>query len=397
MGKIIKTLQKFRILANLSGFFFLAWAGFAQNSPAIKTQTLAEVRQINQDGFGGQANKYAFSMAVYKDALYVGTLNLKTFPDMIHFATITSTEGDSQGAQIWKYTPGQGWKQVVKAGLGNPHNYGVRNLKVIDGCLYGVTANHDEGMEVWRTCDGEKWEQVAIGGFGNKSNTSGRGLGYFQGWIYLGVENFKTGAEIWRSQDGEHWERVAEKGIDTKNNVRVSDFVIFKDYLYLGTMNIFGARLYRTRDGINYQSLAKKGLEKKTNAMIMRLYLFKDKLFFSTADMFRGFDLYVSEDGVNFRRVLKNGFNNFHNAYIWQMQEYKGRLYAGTYYHRGLLLPKGSFMLFSSQDGENWVVETDNGFGNPWHYGIRTMARYRGGLVIGTASARYGCKVFLAR
>ena len=222
-------------------------------------------------------------------------------------------------------------------------------------------------------------------------------MGYFQGWIYLGVENFKTGAEIWRSQDGEHWERVAEKGIDTKNNVRVSDFVIFKDWLYLGTMNIFGARLYRTRDGINYQCLAKKGLEKKTNAMIMRLYLFKDKLFFSTADMFRGFDLYVSEDGVNFRRVLKNGFNNFHNAYIWQMQEYKGRLYAGTYYHRGLLLPKGSFMLFSSQDGENWVVESDNGFGNPWHYGIRTMATYRGWLVIGTASAKYGCKVFLAR
>ncbi len=386
------------IILFASFFFFSGWMVKAKEGTCYQSKTLSEVCQVNQDGFGDRANKYAFSMAVYKDALYVGTLNIKKMPGMFRFFSATSAKRASNGAQIWRYTPEQGWKQVVKDGLGNPHNLGVRSLKVIGECLYGVTANHDDGMEVWRSCDGENWEKVAVEGFGNPNNTSGRGLGYFKGWIYVGVENRKSGAEIWRSKDGNKWERVAEKGLGDKGNWWVSDFAEFKGYLYLGTLNIKGAQLFRTKDGVNYEPLAKKGLEKFTNTAIMKLYVYQDQLYFSTMDFFLGSDLYRSQDGVNFERVLKKGFVNHHNAYIWQLQEYKGRLYAGTYYHKGfIMLPSGKFMLFSSKDGENWILETDDGFGNKWYYGIRTMTTYQDWLVFGTASAKYGCKVFFAR
>ena len=43
----------------------------------VETDTLTGIQQINEDGFGTEANKYSFSMAVFNDSLYVGTLNIK--------------------------------------------------------------------------------------------------------------------------------------------------------------------------------------------------------------------------------------------------------------------------------------------------------------------------------
>jgi hypothetical protein len=74
---------------------FLAAAG----EPA----TLSGVRQLNEDGFGTDANKYAFSMAVFRDALYVGTLNIRGMLGMIHIATGTTSRFATQGAEVWRY------------------------------------------------------------------------------------------------------------------------------------------------------------------------------------------------------------------------------------------------------------------------------------------------------
>lgn len=375
----------------------LGTAAILMAAAGLETATLKDVTQINQDGFGGRANKYAFSMAVYRDSLYVGTLNIKGMPGMFRFFSATTAKRASEGAEIWRYDSSGAWKRVVDAGLGNPHNIGVRKMFVARDCLYGVTANHDEGMEVWRTCDGDEWEAVVKGGFGDRGNTSGRGLGFFKGHIYAGTENRGDGAQLWRSADGQSWEKVAERGIDDKGNVWVSDFAEFQGRLYMGTLNILGGmQAFRTADGESFERIFKGGLEKRTNTAGMKLIVFKDRLFLSSMDFFRGFDLYVSDDGENFERVLAKGYTSRHHAYLWQMEVYNGRLYAGTYRHSDFTIPTGSFSLFSSEDGIEWTMENDDAFGNPWYYGVRSMAVYDGRLVIGTASARYGCKVFTA-
>ena len=373
----------------------LLLSGAAMAAGPIETQTLTDVRQINKDGFNIESNKYAFSMAVYKGSLYVGTLNIRKLPGMWNFFTGTSAKRATDGAEVWRYDADGTWTRVVNKGLGSRLNLGVRKMAVIRDCLYGVTANHDEGMEVWRTRDGTAWERTAVGGFGDEENTSGRGLGFFNGFIYVGTENRKKGAQLWRSDDGDHWEKAAERGLGDQGNWWFSDFAVFQDKMYMGTLNVKGMQLFRTADGRSFERVFQDGPDKRTDMAAMKLYVFQGRLFVSTMDFFKGFDLYVTADGDHYERVLKNGFNDRHNGYLWQMEEYDGRLYAGTYNHH-LPLPDGAFNLLSSADGDHWIVENDTGFGHPWYYGIRSMAVFDGKLILGTASAEYGCKVFEA-
>jgi hypothetical protein len=396
----------------------IAAAGAALMAATIETVTLTNIRQINDDGFGAEANKYAFSMAVYRDALYVGTLNIKKMPGMFRFLTGTTAKRATHGAEVWRYDKDGTWTRLVDKGLKSRYNLGVRKMAVAKGCLYGVTANHDEGMEVWRTCDGDNWEVVADRGFGDGNNTSGRGLAEFNGFIYAGTENRSKGAQLWRSKDGENWECVADEGIRDPGNWWVSDFAELDGRLYMGTLNIRGFQLFRTRDGKEFEQLLSGGAEKFTNTGGMKLIVFKDKLYVSTMDFFRGFDLYASGDGVNFQRILEKGHTGGHNAYLWQMKVYNGRLYAGTYHHK-LPLPSGAFELYSTGDGVEWIMENvpEPGSGkskkswrkkssenqepryswpDPYYYGVRSMAVFDNKLIIGTASPRYGCRVYEA-
>jgi len=368
----------------------------AVGGDVLDTETLTGVRQINRDGFGGDANKYSFSMAAFGDALYVGTLNLKNMGGMFNFFAGLPAKYVTEGAEVWRYDRSGEWTRVVEGGLGDRANIGVRKMAAIGKCLYGVTANHNSGMEVWRTCDGYDWEVVVDDGFGEPKNTSGRGLGWFDGYIYVGVENRSDGAQLWRSRDGDDWEKAADQGLGDPANVWVSDFAEFNGRLYMGTLNITGGmELFSTRDGRHFERHMTGGGDKRTNMAGMKLITFNGRLLVSTMDFFNGFDLYSSEDGVDFSRIMANGYNDDHNAYLWQMEVYNGRLYAGTYYHK-LPWPNGAFHLYSSADGEDWVVEDVTGFGNPFHYGVRSMSVYDGNLIVGTASPRYGTKVFAA-
>ena len=52
----------------LSGFLLEACE---EPIPVEETETLQNITQINEPGFGDDANKYAFATAVYNDELYV--------------------------------------------------------------------------------------------------------------------------------------------------------------------------------------------------------------------------------------------------------------------------------------------------------------------------------------
>jgi hypothetical protein len=364
----------------------------AGNAFSLETPTLTDIQQINEDGFGCPTNRYAWSMAVFRDALFVGTMNVKTiFPGMVEFPLGLPLE--SEGAQIWRYDRDGHWTRVVNAGLGNWRNYGVRNMEVIGDYLYAVTANHEDGFEIWRTADGSTWEKVMVGGSGDPGNTSGRAITSFGGYIYASAENIWAGAEIWRSATGDPntWEQVVSGGLGDAGNRGFFDFAEFDGKLYAGTLNIGGMQLYRTSNGLDYETVFKNALGEPSNQAVMKLNIFKGRLYLATENLLGGFSLYRTEDGQSFQKVMADGLDSSLNRYLWFMKEYDGRLYAGSF-----TILQFQFHLFSSPDGENWIVENGDGFGHFGQYGIRCMAVFDGRLILGTATAFCSCKVFSA-
>merc|ERR1712000_103633 len=108
-----------------------------------------------------------------------------------------------------------------------------------------------------------------------------------------------------------------------------------------------------------------------------------------------------------FEPVLSNGFTSPYNTYIWQMCKFNDRLYIGTFQNSFVGLRFGMFSLYSSADGRNWDIETDNAFGpsnsklihrllfpKVGDYGIRTLRVHNDKLYIRTATAHNSCKVY---
>ena len=382
----------------------IAWGGCVPSG----TETL-DVRQVNEDGFGDTTNRYAWAMTEFKGKLYVGTNNLiHPIPGIaLFFLGLPFT---TNGAQIWRGDIDDegtwSWEKVVDRGNTSPLNYGIRKMTAVKDYLYAVTGNHICGFEVWRTLNGTNWEVVAQQGFGNAKNTSGRGLAVFKGYLYVGTENRTDGAQIWRRRlnhtgdfaRSSEWEKVVDRGLGDPLNFWFSDFEVYGDYLYTGTLRLGGMQLWRT-DGKDFEQIFDKGYDDPTNMGAMKLYLYDDKLYIGTMNWLNGFDLYVSAETLDhyegehpaivFNKVLEDDRVGGWSPYIWYLQGYKGRLYAGSF----RLL--GAFKLFSSADGETFELETDDSFGCPAQYGVRTMEVFKGRLMIGTATALpdESCKV----
>lgn len=372
------------------------------------TETL-DVRQVNADGFGDTTNQYAWSMIAFKEKLYVSTLNTQdAIPGIVQF--FWGLPFPSFGTQVWRgdvYDQNiWAWEKVVDGGNGNPLHYGIRKMAVIGEYLYGVTANHTEGLDVWRTYDGLQWEVVATNGFNNPKNTSGRGLAAFNGYLYVGTENRSEGAEVWRRSihatgdfvADSQWEQVVSEGLGYTANFWFSDFVVHGDYLYTGTIHLLGMQLWRT-DGQSFELLFENGYDDPGNTGAMKLALFNDRLYVSSMNWFTGFDLFVSEKRLDeypdenpdmvFSNILDDDRVGGLSPYAWYLLTYNGKFYVGTF------RLTGGFKLFSSVDGENFELETEDSFGCPDQYGIRTMEEFKGRLMIGTAgiTPHRSCKI----
>jgi hypothetical protein len=397
--------------------FFLVLSVLLMTAPAAWGQCIPagtdrlDVLQVNQDGFGDNTNQYAWASAVFKGKLYIATLNAQRAIPGIMFFFLGIPFG-SNGGQVWcGDVDGEGvwtWENVLEGGNGDPWHYGIRKMAVVGEYLYAVTGNHVFGFEVWRTFDGKDWEVVSSPGFGNTENTSGRGLGAFQGYLYVGTENRHEGAEIWRREilpDGDffplsEWEQVASEGITDPVNFWFSDFVVFGNHLYTGTLKIGGMQLWRT-DGLKFEQLFDKGYDNERNMGAMKLTLYQDRLFIGTMNWLQGFEVYASEKTLDhyeqeceemvFLKVLVDENEEFlrWSPYMWYLQEYMGKLYAGSF------RLTGGFKLYTTTDGEDFYLETEDSFGCPAQYGVRTMENFKGRLIIGTATITpdESCKV----
>ncbi len=384
----------------LSALLMAAPAARGQCVP-VGTDRLDEM-QANIDGFGDNTNQYAWASAVFKGKLYIATLNAQhSIPGIMLF--FLGLPFGSNGGQVWcGDVDGEGtwiWEKILDGGNGDPWHYGIRKMAVVGEYLYAVTANHVFGFEVWRTFNGRNWEVVSDPGFGNPRNTSGRGLASFQDYLYVGTENRLEGAQIWRRPLDPHgdlllyseWEQVASGGIGDPLNYWFSDFVVYGNHLYTGTIRIGGMQLWRT-DGWGFQQLFDRGYDNIHNMGAMKLALYKDRLYIGTMNWLQGFEVYASKETLDhyeqecpdipFIKVLVDDEPALlrYSPYMWYMKEYRGKLYGGAF------RLTGGFKLFSSGDGEEFEMETEDSFGCPDQYGVRTMESFKGRLMIGTAT-----------
>ena len=68
----------------------------------LETQTLRNIQQISEPGFGDSRNRYAFSMAVFKDKVYVGTSHIhKPVPGIYQF--VFGSPVTTSGTQMYSY------------------------------------------------------------------------------------------------------------------------------------------------------------------------------------------------------------------------------------------------------------------------------------------------------
>jgi hypothetical protein len=157
-------------------------------------------------------NERVWSMKVYKDHLYVGTLNL---PRVLKH----------KGCQLWKTSNGTTWERVKLPygdGFGEIRNIGISSMEIYDDWLYIGTANtfHHHGFEIWKF-NGNDWIPV-IGdevpgvkwnprhkrndGFGDKYNFYAYTMINVSNKLWVGTVNTR-GCEIF-SFDGNDWSQI---------------------------------------------------------------------------------------------------------------------------------------------------------------------------------------------
>lgn len=372
--------------------------------------TLRDVRRVAPPGFGNDRNLMAWSMAVFQDALYVGTCNWR-FDEMRDWEKWAFSRGPidtSEGTEVWRLScpPGRGaeagaWTRVLGAGLGDPYNHGIRNMAVAGEHLYAITANHTNGFEIWRTADGFDWTPVMTGGFGNRENTSGRGLALFDGFVYVGTENKDSGAELWRAPvehagEESRWERVLG---DDVTRSWYAELIPFKGHLYAASLMTFtgvdenealghthpGCFIMRSRNGLDWGVVMDDAFGTKDNAGIISSGVFRDRIYFGTSNNVGGAEIHSSADGRSWERCLKltgSMEGPERDWHAWKMHVFNDRLYCGL--GRLDYIWWSGLGLYSSADGQEWTQETDNSL--LAHYGLRSMAEYRGRLYLGTAS-----------
>ena len=123
-------------------------------------------------GFGKITNSYLWTLEVQDGRLYCGTWDaasiipvgsdylIDIIKAMMSNWTLSSMKGlyniwTGNGGELWVSDDGVSWSPVFTDGLGNPDNYGIRNMESVDGTLYLGMANPEDGLEIFRMLSGE--------------------------------------------------------------------------------------------------------------------------------------------------------------------------------------------------------------------------------------------------
>jgi hypothetical protein len=193
--------------------------------------------RVAADGFGDSDNQSLSALTIFNKALFAGTANPAT------------------GPQVWRSANGTDWAPVTLDGfgVGNQAGQGVTAMAVFADQLYVATAGAPDasvGVEVWRcqVCEGGDWTRVVENGFGNAEMSGRAALVVHNDQLYLVAGNSASGQEVWSTADGAEWETISESGIGNPNNVGVfsgNSVISMKGRLLIGTENeVEGGQLW---------------------------------------------------------------------------------------------------------------------------------------------------------
>jgi nucleoside-diphosphate-sugar epimerase len=306
-------------------------------------------------------------------------------------------------AHILRSLDGVNFEVVSEPGLGNPNISTFRALAVFDHHLFappageGVTFNSNKASVIMRCADPlkKKWEPACEPGFGDPTNYGIFEMVVFNEHLYAGTFNHFHGYQIWKTPaTGSkpcRWTKVIAGGAyrGSLNEIAMS-LCVHNGALYVGSAIQNGGF-----DRYNFVGPAA--------GEVIRLY--PD----DSWELLVGTPRQTPEGMKYPLSGLGPGFDNVFAGYIWRMTVHDGWLYTSTF-DWSVFLPYagrpsrtakrmmhglgvdqivktgGGFDLWRTQDGINWIPVTQNGMGNPYNYGARTLVSTPRGLFVGTAN-----------
>ena len=323
-------------------------------------QVVGHIAPFAPGGFGNPDNTGAWSIEIFNDYLYVGTMNWDF--------------SDEGGCEVWRSSDGLHWEQVV--------DYGFREFM-----------------------SDEELEKEAI-------NTYAWAMEEYNNELYMGTFNSRlwrnnekgTGCQLWKTMDGVNWQKVAlpnglngasKDGFGEAENYGIRSLVTYNDDLYVGTGTSFfhdhGCEIWRYDGTYWYPIISDEVAEVK-----------------ETDVNYDGFgnpmNKYIWSMTVTKDNTLWVGTGNG--------QVYLPFVYDGENDHRFIDAETHGFEIWSF-NGEEWspVIKNDiglkpNGIGDASNLGARSMIEYpknSGNIVIGTfklfnpspGKSMEGCELWL--
>lgn len=249
-----------------------------------------------------------------------------------------------------------------------------------------------------------EWETAARlktqPGVGDVGNIAIFEMQVFKGALYLGISNRTTGLEVWKGTGCEPppgpceitWKKVVDNGAGrpirpggAPDNGGVLSMAGFNGALYLGVSESASrsplAELIRIHPDDTYELVV--GQPRNPDAMPDN-FVCNRSADGSTCQPLSGYGA-----GFGGPPATRGGYAR----YVWRLAAHEGYLYAGTL-DRGsgssIENPPG-FDLWRSRDGVTFSHVDDDGLGNRFNYGIRTLLSVKGwpggpALVLGTAN-----------
>jgi hypothetical protein len=278
------------------------------------------------------------------------------------------------------------------------------------------------------------------------TSPAGRTAGW-KGGRHQGVEDCAVGqAVVLENADPQRtsWRLANAPSFGDPANLAVFDLHVFNDHLYAGTVSASGFQVWKT-DGRGEppytwtRVLTKGAYRGALNEGVATLCAHGEHLYIGTGIQSGGYDraLRIGPAAAEILRIAPDdswdivvgsprrtpdgfkspisrygpGFDNFFAGYFWTSVSDDGWIYMGTY-DWSVLFPylpvekwpvkmaracrylsldemaagRAGCELWRSRDGVSWEPVTQDGFGNPYNFGIRRLASTPCGLFVGTAN-----------
>jgi hypothetical protein len=318
----------------------------------------------------------------------------------------------------------------------------------------GVTANEyvprnarRHPPRLLRTYDGRRFHNISVplivrrsGQFVDRRPVGYRGLEVVDDRLYAVASTALTGDGAVFEVRNPFGRRARFKQV-TPRDMHVFELQKFDGRLYVGTGSFqtgFGVhRMRRTDARYRLEPVVTNGAGVPQRMVsVVSMYPFRGHLYVGAVSWYRRGELPASElirighggqwevvtgdprpgpDGRMLGPIsgLPAGFGNIFNSHLWRMVEKDGVLYVGTldwswllqeseswarewaWLVDAVLSPEYGFDLWASCDGVDWFPVTRTAFnGDPYDFGVRTLAAGRRGVFIGSANHAFGTRIW---